>query len=1395
MVSGKNQKNIKICPKIIIATLLMVAFLFPNIIQAKISNEDLKEVTTSLGIANFPFLDKYSEEDFKNILNQLIKPKESKLTYGILVMGAFDEVEFIDAILSQEFLNKNRTYFESILDERISLFNHWKKTGQTIYKVWKKGSSATPFTLLAMESVEIINKTMEIFNTFETLKSTRKYRGLWIYLDTRITNDSHGWAWELAKAEMQWAGSPDLEQQFLALYQKWGPYATQTGINDEYKKQLKEELTDTLVVALEEYKLAEEKRRNQPSWVAQQIEEIKGLAAIIRNGVNSIVSAISNLDLFSAGPVAKLPETVPKNEDEAQDQPVETTSELIEAKPPSTENEMSKAKPPSTEPPSITAATTTTIAATTTTTATTAMATSTTATATTATDEIKEAEPPSSEPPSVEPPLTEEDVSKPGFCKKTAIPLPGRYRVLINEVAWMGNENSHNDEWIELKNIWGIPVKLEGWQLLDKDLQIKVVFTEEDIIPANGYYLLERTDDESAPKAEADKIYTGVLSNSNEALYLFDADCRLEDEVAADPKWPAGDNSKKITMERFEVANWYSGIAGGTPGKENSSPPSSSFFEQQATTPATTGSPSPIAAQQSSPKILITEVQIRDASSSDHDSIELYNTESESKDISGFQLKKKSSNGTEYSISLLPANSIIQPHGYFIWSNFATTADATTTQNLAANNSIALLDEDKNIIDAVAWGSSTDPFVEGSLFPENPNDSQNLGRKYSTSSQSYIDTNDNENDFELQIPTIGTQNQNSGYYEEEEEESEEPENSTLSVVINEIAWMGTEAAATDEWIELYNNTTSTIDLTGWRLVADDGSPDITLSTSSISAGGYFLIERTDDNAVSDTPADWFGSFGQGGLNNHGERLELRDERGGLRDVVDAADDWFAGEASLNYISMERINSASSSDSDNWASNNRVPWDGWQGKDAGGNRINGTPRSQNSVSKDSTPVNGFNIDDDFNLVPLGSPYIIDGFIDVSSGGNLTIQAETILKFKQDSGVNIEGELNSSGTTFTAYDENQYWDWLYFKDGSKGELEDTIVEKGGQLPCPGFSVECTFNTDTEAIIKAEGAEIEIKDSVIKNSDTRGLWASNTEVIIQNTQFLNNGNDNYNKGYTAAIHLEGDDSEVIIENSTFQNNDVGIRIATCIDFLVKNNIFTDNVTPIETNSLCGQFSGNEAENNTESNGILITGFGLIGESDQISLQKDNIPYVIENRQITIPASSTAIIQPGVIIKFKEGREITVNGTLKAQGNQNEKIIFTAFSDDGYGGDTNNDSTSTSLFAGYWDYIEFSASSTNSILEHVVVRGGGFYQTVSWHAGAITAEEINLVLKDVLIENNRIGVELRNEANFSSSTEGVVIKNNRIGIWRGSDCPNLNGITFEENEDNDIWPSGCGP
>jgi len=75
-----------------------------------------------------------------------------------------------------------------------------------------------------------------------------------------------------------------------------------------------------------------------------------------------------------------------------------------------------------------------------------------------------------------------------------------------------------------------------------------------------------------------------------------------------------------------------------------------------------------------------------------------------------------------------------------------------------------------------------------------------------------------------------------------------------TVVINELAWAGTAAGTTDEWIELYNNTDRDIDRTGWRLVSDDGSPNITLS-GTIPAHGFFLLERSDDRTISDVPTD------------------------------------------------------------------------------------------------------------------------------------------------------------------------------------------------------------------------------------------------------------------------------------------------------------------------------------------------------------------------------------------------------------------------------------------------------------------------------------------------------------------------------------------------------------
>jgi cardiolipin synthase len=93
------------------------------------------------------------------------------------------------------------------------------------------------------------------------------------------------------------------------------------------------------------------------------------------------------------------------------------------------------------------------------------------------------------------------------------------------------------------------------------------------------------------------------------------------------------------------------------------------------------------------------------------------------------------------------------------------------------------------------------------------------------------------------------------------------------VVINEVAWMGTAASTYDEWIELKNNTDQDVDLNGWTLAAEDGTPSIAL-TGTIPANGYYLLERTDDTTVNNIPADQIYT---GDLNNSSEVLILRND--------------------------------------------------------------------------------------------------------------------------------------------------------------------------------------------------------------------------------------------------------------------------------------------------------------------------------------------------------------------------------------------------------------------------------------------------------------------------------------------------------------------------------------
>ena len=175
---------------------------------------------------------------------------------------------------------------------------------------------------------------------------------------------------------------------------------------------------------------------------------------------------------------------------------------------------------------------------------------------------------------------------------------------------------------------------------------------------------------------------------------------------------------------------------------------------------------------------------------------------------------------------------------------------------------------------------------------------------------------------------------------------------SLSLVINEVAWAGTAASSSDEWIELYNPGSSPIILAGWILRATDGTPTINL-TGTIPAGGFFLLERTDNDTVSDIAADQIFT---GDVGNTSEIFHLLDPSNRLIDTANTnGGTWPAG-SSFTYGSMERRAVIADSDTA-WITNTGVVRNGL---DANGNPIRGTPKNANwafsvTPTKSATPT--------------------------------------------------------------------------------------------------------------------------------------------------------------------------------------------------------------------------------------------------------------------------------------------------------------------------------------------------------------------------------------------------------------------------------------------------------
>lgn len=372
--------------------------------------------------------------------------------------------------------------------------------------------------------------------------------------------------------------------------------------------------------------------------------------------------------------------------------------------------------------------------------------------------------------------LTTTTTLSPNFCSFYTAQTPLRNKIIINELAWMGTTQSANKEWIELKNISSETIDISNWQLIDKDEQIKIIFSVNTRLNSGQFLILERTSDDSVPTIAADFIYTGSLANTNEGIRLFNNSCQLQDEVLADLDWPAGDNSQKRTMERKSNFSWQTSASiNGTPKAENSSgyiqpsdsggsasnsssTTSSSTTTTTTTTIITTTTTTTTTLPPNYPKILINEIKVagkdEDAKAMVYDEfIELFNPNEFEVDLTNWYLQKKTSEGEQFS-SLVPAglleNKRINALDYLLITHASSTytneADVLVSNySITDNNTIILKNPNREVVDKVGFGEANDGEVNCAT---NPEPGQSIQRKYIDGN--FMDSNNNFNDFEIQ---------------------------------------------------------------------------------------------------------------------------------------------------------------------------------------------------------------------------------------------------------------------------------------------------------------------------------------------------------------------------------------------------------------------------------------------------------------------------------------------------------------------------------------------------------------------------------------------------------------------------------------------------------------------
>jgi len=399
-----------------------------------------------------------------------------------------------------------------------------------------------------------------------------------------------------------------------------------------------------------------------------------------------------------------------------------------------------------------------------------------------------------------------------------------------------------------------------------------------------------------------------------------------------------------------------------------------------------------------------------------------------------------------------------------------------------------------------------------------------------------------------------------------------------------------------------------------------------------------------------------------------------------------------------------------------------------------------------------------ITENTTLTAAGNPYT--GSSTIESG--VVVKVEPGVKFTIGT-LTVKGTLKAEGTAeepvvFTGAKEASPGEWqsIKFEPGSGSSVLDHVEAKYG-------------GGTTTGPIYINGSSPTIVNSTVSHSKGCGIQAMNggsPEIAANHVS----DSENFGIYYES---FSGNTGDVNIHDNYVEGGQRGIRVRNATGSNITGKALSGN-TIIETKEMAFTFEGANIPGDITENTLVGTAEHVISISGTVASSSTwnngGTPVKFLSGGVTVASGVTLQISKGV---FLINPEMTVKGTLKAEGTAEEPVVFTGAKE---------------ASAGEWKKILFESGSGASVLDHVEVAYGGKGSAVGMIEVKASAPRIT---NSTIRKGLSYGIKVIESG--SPTIEWNRFRNNASGLSY-SGTGNLSAPSNDWGCANGPKPAGCG-